>query len=440
MMKAEIIAVGSELLTPDRLDTNSLFLTAELNRLGVEVLRKTVVGDELASLRDAFRDALERVDLVISSGGLGPTEDDLTREAVADLLGRKLERNADVLSRIEARFRQLGRRMSEVNLKQAMVPEGATVLQNERGTAPGLWLEARGHIVVLLPGPPHELKAMFSAQVEPRLARHATGVRLHARELRVVGMGESDVDHRIAPIYTRHPEVQTTILTAPGEIQIHLRAWSDDAAAAERVLQQLQESIMLALGEAVFTTEGQSMEHVVARDLTLHQATIATAESCTGGLLAERLTRVAGSSAYFLGGVVCYSNASKSAWADVPAEIIDTRGAVSPEVAVALAEGIRRRAGATLGIGITGVAGPTGGSPEKPIGTVHIALADAAGSQERGLRFLGDRERIRWQASQIALDMVRRYFLYSAKPKPLPAAVRGESFDTGAPGKPGAKG
>jgi nicotinamide-nucleotide amidase len=440
MMKAEIIAVGSELLTPDRLDTNSLFLTAELNRLGVEVLRKTVVGDELASLRDAFRDALERVDLVISSGGLGPTEDDRTRDAVADLLGRKLERNADVLSRIEARFRQLGRRMSEVNLKQAMVPEGATVLQNDRGTAPGLWLEARGHVVVLLPGPPHELKAMFSAQVEPRLARRVTGVRLHARELRVVGMGESDVDQRIAPIYTRHPEVQTTILTAPGEVQIHLRAWSDDAAAAERVLQQLQESIMLALGEAVFTTEGQSMEHVVARDLTLHQATIATAESCTGGLLAERLTRVAGSSAYFLGGVVCYSNASKSAWADVPAEIIDTRGAVSPEVAVALAEGIRRRAGATLGIGITGVAGPTGGSPEKPVGTVHIALADAAGSQERGLRFLGDRDRIRWQASQIALDMVRRYFFYSAKPKPLPAAVRGESFDTGAPAKPGAKG
>ena len=416
-MKAEIIAVGSELLTPDRVDTNSLFLTAHLNRLGVEVTRKTVVGDELSALRNAFSEAMDRVELVIASGGLGPTEDDRTRDAVADLLGRKLARDPAVMSRIEARFRQLGRTMSEVNARQAMVPEGATVLENDRGTAPGLWLEAGGRIVILLPGPPHELKAMFSAQVEPRLERFSTGVRLVARELRVAGMGESDVDQRIAPIYTRHNDVQTTILAAPGEIQIHLRAWTTDIPAAESVLQQIQESIVLTLGEAVFTTAGESMEEVVARELTMRQATIATAESCTGGLLAERLTRISGSSAYFLGGVVSYSNTLKSAWVDVPAEIIESRGAVSPEVAVALADGIRRRTGATIGVGVTGIAGPTGGTPEKPVGTVHVAIADATGSKERGVRYPGERDRIRWQASQTALDLVRRYFLYAPQPK-----------------------
>ncbi len=416
-MKAEIIAVGSELLTPDRVDTNSLFLTAQLNRLGIEVTRKTVVGDELAALRNAFDEAAKRVELVIASGGLGPTEDDRTRDAVADLLGRKLARDPAVMRMIEARFRRIGRVMSEVNARQAMVPEGATVLENDRGTAPGLWLESSGRIVILLPGPPHELKAMFSAQVEPRLARLATGVRLVARELRVAGMGESDVDQRIAPIYTRHDDVQTTILTAPGEIQIHLRIWSRDIPAAERQLQGIQESIVIALGEAVFTTAGESMEEVVGRELTMRQATIATAESCTGGLLAERLTRISGSSAYFLGGVVSYSNTLKSAWVDVPAEIIESRGAVSSEVAVALADGIRRRTGATLGVGITGVAGPTGGTPEKPVGTVHVAIADASGSKERGVHYPGERDRIRWQASQTALDLVRRYFLYASQPK-----------------------
>jgi len=413
-MKAEIIAVGSELLTPDRVDTNSLFMTARLNQLGVEVTRKTVVGDELSALRNAFEESLQRVELVIASGGLGPTEDDRTRDAVADPLGRKLARDSAVMSMIEARFRKIGRTMSEVNKRQAMVPEGATVLANDRGTAPGLWLESNGRIVILLPGPPHELKAMFAAQVEPRLSRLVPGVRLVARELRVAGMGESDVDQRIAPIYLRHDDVQTTILTAPGEIQIHLRVWSKDTAAAERQLQGIQESIVLTLGEAVFTTAGESMEEVVGRELTMRHATIATAESCTGGLLAERLTRISGSSAYFLGGVVSYSNTLKSAWVDVPAEIIESRGAVSSEVAIALADGIRRRTGATLGVGITGIAGPTGGTPEKPVGTVHVAIADASGSKERGVHYPGERDRIRWQASQTALDLVRRYFLYAS--------------------------
>ncbi len=412
-MKAEIIAVGSELLTPDRLDTNSLFLTERLNRLGIEVVRKLVVGDQRSQIRDAFREALGRVELVISIGGLGPTEDDLTRETVAELLGRRLRRDDSILRGIQERFRRLGRQMPEVNARQAMVPEGAMVLENARGTAPGLWLEADGHIVILLPGPPVELQKMFAEQVEARLAQRAPGVRLVKRELRVTGTTESDVEQRIAPIYTRYTDARTTLLASPGEIQVHLRVWSADAAAAEKLLDEMVERIVLALGENVFTTEGEGLEEVVARELNRNQATITVAESCTGGLLAERLTRIPGSSSYFLGGVVCYSNELKSAWVDVPAELIQAKGAVSSEVALALAEGIRRRSGSTLGLGVTGIAGPGGGSPEKPVGTVHIALAAASGAKERSIRFPGDRERIRWQASQAALDMVRRHFLYA---------------------------
>jgi len=416
-MKAEIIAVGSELLTSTRLDTNSLFLTQELNRLGIEVVRKLVIGDLSNQIRDAFHEALGRVELVISIGGLGPTEDDLTRETVAALLGRKLVLNEAILRHIQGRFRRFGRQMPEVNKRQAMVPEGAVILENPKGTAPGLWLESNRHIVILLPGPPHELKAMFTEQVALRLERRSSGVRLLSRELRVAGMPESDVDQRIAPIYKHYPEAQATILAALGEIQIHLRVWSADTPAAEMMLNEIVERVSMALGENLFTTAGESLEEVVARLLNLNGATIAAAESCTGGLLAQRLTSIPGSSSYFLGGVVCYSNDLKSAWVDVPAEIIEEKGAVSPEVARALAEGIRRRSGSTLGLGITGIAGPGGGTPEKPVGTVHIAVAHEAGTRERGLHYPGDRERIRWQASQTALDMVRRHFLYAQQAK-----------------------
>jgi competence/damage-inducible protein CinA-like protein len=396
-MKAEIIAVGSELLTPDRMDTNSLYVTGRLNRLGIAVERKIVVADEHQQLR----------------------------EAISETLGRKLALNRDVLKVIEARFKRLGRPMAERNARQAMVPEGASVLENSRGTAPGLWIETDGHIVILLPGPPHELKGIFTEQVEPRLARLAGGVRLHARELRTVGVPESDLDERIAPIYKSYGDVQTTILAGLGEIQIHLRTWSKDSEAAEHMLDELVKQIALKLGQSIFTVSGQSLEEIVAAELTKNHATIAAAESCTGGLLAERLTRIPGSSSYFLGGVICYSNELKTVWADVPAALIEARGAVSPEVAQALATGIRLRTGATIGIGITGVAGPSGGTPEKPVGLVHIALADAAGVKDHVGRFPGDRERVRWFASQTALDMVRRYFLHAAQSQPSrPSSVQ----------------
>ncbi len=416
-MNAEIIAVGSELLTPYRLDTNSLFLTDQLNQLGIRVMRKVVVGDDRTELRDAFRESLGRVGLVISIGGLGPTEDDLTRETVAELLGRRLKLDPAILRGIEERFRRFGRTMPEINARQAMVPEGAEILANPRGTAPGLWLEANDRIVVLLPGPPPELEPMFTNEVQPRLAKRSGAVRVFTRELRVTGTTESDVEQRIAPIYTQYAEAETTILAAPGEIQIHPRVWSSDAAAAEKLLDEMVERITMALGENVFTTIGESLEDVVAGTLQMNRASIAVAESCTGGMVAERLTNVPGSSSYFRGGVVSYSNDLKTAWLGVPVELIEAKGAVSSEVAVAMAENIRRRAGSTLGLSITGIAGPGGGTPEKPVGLVHMALADEKGAKERGVRFPGDRDRIRRQASQAALDMVRRYFLYASRGK-----------------------
>jgi nicotinamide-nucleotide amidase len=417
-MEAEIIAVGSELLTPDRMDTNSLFLTEELNKLGIEVVRKSIVGDNRDTLSAAFQEALKRVELVIASGGLGPTEDDLTRETVADLLGRKLQLNELLLHYIEGRFRALGREMPAVNVRQAMVPEGAEVLENPRGSAPGLWIEDAGRIIALLPGPPRELKPMFQEQILPRLERRGSSIRMFHRELRVAGMGESALEQRIKPIYTRYADVNTTILAAPGEIQIHLRLWTDDAAHAQKTLDEIAQSFGLALTDRIFSQDGSSLEEVVARILTMNSATISAAESCTGGLLAQRLTSIAGSSSYFLGGVVCYSNELKTAWADVPPEIIKTKGAVSSEVAIALADGIRRRTSSTLGVGITGIAGPGGGSEEKPVGTVHVAISHAGGVKERGVRFPGDREAIRWHAAQLALDMVRIHFLYNGGEPP----------------------
>jgi nicotinamide-nucleotide amidase len=416
-VNAEIIAVGSELLTPYRQDTNSLFLSDQLNQLGIRVMRKVIVGDDRRELHDAFHESLGRVEVVISIGGLGPTEDDLTRETVAELLERRLQRDDAILRGIEARFRRFGRTMPEINARQAMVPEGAVVLPNPRGTAPGLWLEADGHIVILLPGPPSELEPMFLNDVRPRLAERAPKLRLYTRDLRVAGMPESDVEQRVAPIYVQYLQAETTILAAPGEIQLHPRVWSADPAAAEKLLDEMVERFALALGENLFSTNGESLEEVVARTLQVNRATIAVAESCTGGMLAARLTNIPGSSSYFRGGVVCYSNDLKSLWVDVPPEMIEAKGAVSSEVALALAAGIRRHTNSTLGLSITGIAGPGGGTPEKPVGLVHIGLADEKSSKERAFRFPGDRDRIRLQATQAALDMLRRYYPYSARGK-----------------------
>jgi nicotinamide-nucleotide amidase len=412
-MRAEIIAVGSELLTPYRLDTNSLFLTSQLNQLGIRVVHKTVVGDTPDDMHSSFQHALERAEVIVSSGGLGPTDDDRTRQAVADLLGRRLRTDEAVLRHIKERFQRFrpGRVMPEINARQALVPEGAAVLPNPNGTAPGLWLESNGHVLILLPGVPTELRALFETQVKPRLARLGEKLRLYTRELRITGLPESEVETRVSPLYALYPNTETTILASPPGIQLHPSVWSDDPAKAEKLLDEIVDRMALALGEHLYSSHGESLEEVVGRILTENRATIAVAESCTGGLLAERLTNVPGSSFYFLGGVVCYSNELKSRLVDVSPSMIEAKGAVSPDVALALADGVRKLTGARLGIGVTGIAGPGGGTPEKPVGLVYIGLADERGPRQKEFRFLGDRDRIRLFASQSALDMVRRYFL-----------------------------
>jgi len=407
-MDAEIIAVGSELLTPYRLDTNSLFLTEKLNALGIEVRFKTVVGDDRVRLAEVVRAALSRSQLLILTGGLGPTEDDVNREVVAEVLGRPLREVEEIRRAIEERFARLGRTMSPNNLRQALVPEGAEWLENPNGTAPGLWIEPDGRIAILLPGPPRELEAIFNATCVPRLEHIATGQRLRSRVFKVVGLPESELDQRIAPIYQLYENPTTTILAVAGAIEVHLRARAGSDEEAEALLGELGDKIEVVLGDHVFSTHGESLEQVVGMYLVMKQKTVATAESCTAGLLSERLTRVPGSSNYFVGGAVVYSNELKTKLVGVPAELIAENGAVSKPVAQALADGIRLRTGASFGVGITGVAGPVGGTPEKPVGLVFVALADERGTQVREFRFPGDRERIRFWATQAALEMIRR--------------------------------
>ena len=414
-MNAEIIAIGSELLTPYRQDTNSLYLTERLNQLGVEVIFKTIVGDNREHLTAAANQALSRADLVIFMGGLGPTEDDLTREAVADALGLELRRDPEIIASIERRFASRNLKMTPNNAQQADVIAGAVVLPNAHGTAPGQWIsgkyDGREKIILLLPVPPHELKALFDQQCMERLRAKLPQQFIATRELKVAMMGESACDARVAPIYKRYQDVQTTILAGAGEVQLHLKARAASLEAAQQRIDELAEKLEEELGDAVFSDNGDSMEQIVGYYLQMRNATLAVAESCTGGLLAERITSVSGSSRYFVGGAVAYSNELKTAFADVPTDLIAKHGAVSREVAAALAEGIRKRCGATFGLGVTGVAGPTGGTPEKPVGLVFHGLASERGTEVVERSFPGDRKRVRWFASQQALDMVRRKLL-----------------------------
>ena len=410
-MNAEIIAIGSELLTPYRQDTNSLFLTERLNELGVEVHFKTVVGDSRADLVAVAHTAIARSDIVIFMGGLGPTEDDLTRECVAEALGIEIHRDPEVITALYKRFAERRLPMPENNSRQADVLEGAVLLKNPNGTAPAQWLatnynDAKRYIM-LLPGPPHELKPLFDAECFPRLKEKLPPQFIAKRMLRVA-MGESACDSCVAPIYTKVPEVQTTILAHGGETQVHLQSRAASQEQAERQVAELSDRIEDELGDAVFSTGGETLEQIVGYYLQMRGATLAVAESCTGGMLAERLTSISGSSRYFLGGSVVYSNELKTEFADVPPALIAEHGAVSRQVALSLANGIRERTKATFGIGITGIAGPTGGTPEKPVGLVFIGISSDQEAEAVERRFPGDRERIRLWASFTAMDLLRR--------------------------------
>jgi nicotinamide-nucleotide amidase len=421
-MDAEIIAVGSEMLTQERVDTNSLYLTGELNNLGVEVVTKCVIGDDRDRLADAVRRALSRTGIVILSGGLGPTEDDVTREAVAQALDRKLVFHPEIADALEQRFLLMKRKMAEVNKRQAFLIQGADMLPNDRGTAPGQWLEESGGVVVLLPGPPHELKAMFQRQCLPRLARIVPKMAIRTIFFRVTGMAESDLDQLIAPVYKKYENPATTILAANGDLQIHLRARCATEVEADALLAEVGGPIELLLGDRLYSRNGTPLEVVVGDLLRKHHATVSVAESCTGGMLGERFTSTAGSSDYFVGGFITYTNKMKMELLGVSVEMLEEFGAVSKQTAEAMALGARRRTGSTYALSITGVAGPDGGGEKAPVGTMYVGIADAAGTHVAHRQFIGDRQRIRVFTTQMALDLLRRRItgrVHADGPKPV---------------------
>ena len=404
MPDAEIIAIGSELLGSQRLDTNSLYLTDQLNALGVEVVRKTVVGDERERLVDSLLGAMARSQIIVLTGGLGPTEDDLTRDAVASALGRTLEFSQPICDQIEERFRRFGRKMVEINRRQAYLVSGSQALSNDRGTAPGQWIEHNGVALMLLPGPPNELKAMFERECLPRLEKALPAQAIRTRQLRCVGIPESDLDQLISPVYKSYPTLATTILAVSGEIHVHLRARSPRAEEAEAVVEEAFQRIDALLGDRVYSRNNDSLEKVVGDMLRAGNATLSVAESITGGLLGGRITAVPSASDYYLGGFLTYSNGMKTKLLGVPAEMLQQHTAVSEPVAKAMAEGARSRTGSDYALAITGYAGPEGAN----VGLVFVALASPEGTEVRRVQLPGDRERIRIFSTNTALDVLRR--------------------------------
>jgi len=411
MLRAEILAVGSELLTPLRSDTNALYLTGQLLQAGVDVGVRVTVADDPRLLESAFRSALGRADIVIATGGLGPTEDDLTREAAAAALGRGIRRDPAILEALRARFERYGRVMAPVNEKQADLIEGAVMLPNPLGSACGQRVEVDGRMLFLLPGPPHEMEPMFLQQVLPLVHERAQGALLRTRVLRIASMSESDVEQVAAPIYKTFTNPRTTILGAAGQVELHLTAEGPSIEAVSERLDALARALREALPGRIYSEDGGELPEVVAGLLRERGLTLALAESCTGGLLAERLTSVPGASAFLERGYVTYSNRSKVELLGVDPAVLDSAGAVSAEAAAAMAAGARRAAGADVGVAITGIAGPDGGTPEKPVGLVFIAIQGRAGDRVRRVHFLGGRDRVRFQASQAALEMMRRGLL-----------------------------
>lgn len=408
MLNAEIIAIGSEMLTPFRVDTNSLWLTERLNSMGIDVKLKTIVGDDEARLDETIRDAMKRSEIVIATGGLGPTEDDITRKIFARVLKRRLILDDAILEKLKARFAKRGMPMPEINARQALVMERAEVLPNPNGTAPGMLVEEGKCTVVMLPGPPREMKPMFDASIAPVLKQRVGDVVILRRKLSIFGLTESRTDELAAPVYTKFQNPVTTILFKDGNIELHLTAQSKTDTEANRLLDELAGQLDEVLGEYIFSRRDETLEQVVGDLLRWRGYSLATAESCTGGLLAGRITEVSGSSEYFLEGVVTYSNEAKMRMLGVPAEMLDEHGAVSEPVACAMAAGVRKLAGSTFGIGVTGIAGPSGGTEEKPVGLVFIALADEDTVEARKLIFPGDRQFIRTLTVNSALDLLRR--------------------------------
>ncbi len=408
MLSAEIIAIGSELLTPTKTDTNSLWLTEKLNEIGIEVKLKTIVGDDEMRLEETIRDAVSRSHIVITTGGLGPTEDDITRKVSAKALDKKLIFKENLFEDLRTRFRSYGYEMPEKNKSQAYIIEDSKILPNPNGSAVGMMSDLDGKFLVVLPGPPRELKPMFEMHVLPKLKESAGEIFVRRRSLRVSGMGESSLDELIAPIYTQYKNPQTATLFNKTEIEIQLTAQGKTSSEADKLNEEVANKIADKLGIAVFALNGEKMEEVIGRLLTDRGKTLSVAESCTGGLIGERLTNVAGASKYFIEGVVAYHNDAKVRTLNISPELIEKHGAVSKEVAEAMAKGMRERAATDYAVSITGIAGPDGGTDEKPVGTVFVGYADKEQTKSLRLKLPGDRNLIRWRSSQAALDYLRR--------------------------------
>jgi nicotinamide-nucleotide amidase len=410
-MRASIVAVGSELLTPFKVDTNSLLITERLNAIGYDVRSKTVVGDDIDDISHALERAMADSDLVIVTGGLGPTEDDLTRDAVCRVLQLPMDVDDGIVAALRDRFARRGLTMTDNNRRQAMVPRGATVLENPNGSAPGLLLTRDRTEVVLLPGPPRELTPMLDALIRDRLAPRGRGAGLFRRVLKITGRPESEVDALIHPIYSKWTTdpvpISTTILAALGQLELHLTARATSRAEADEALDRAIGLLREALGSSVYSSDGRPLEAIVGELLRDRGLMVAVAESCSGGLLASRLTDVPGSSAYVERGVVCYSNRAKVELLGVAEELIREHGAVSEPVARAMAEGVAATAKTPVGMAITGIAGPGGGTPEKPVGTVVVAVTLHGVTRVRTLKLFGGREMIKFQSAQAAMNLLR---------------------------------
>ena len=410
-MKAWIVAVGSEMLTPFRVDTNSLVITEKLNAIGCDVRLKVVVGDDVEELSALFARGVGLVDLIVCTGGLGPTEDDITRDALARAFDLPFDTDTAVLDSIRQRFEARGMTMREINKRQALVPRGADVLPNSRGTAPGLWLQREGTSVLLLPGPPREMQPILERVIDERLKPQSGSRGLFRRVLKLTGRPESEVDSIAQPVYSRWVNAEipivTTILAKMGQIELHLTADAASEAEGHAALAVAVRELLNVLGPSVYSIDGRGLEQVVGDQLRERRMTIAVAESCSGGLLASRLTDVPGSSDYMDRGVVCYSNEAKTELLGVPAALIAEQGAVSEAVAQAMADAVRERARSSVGVGITGIAGPGGGSPEKPVGTVCIAVATPQARDVRRFAFIGPRDMVKFQSVQAAMNMLR---------------------------------
>ncbi len=409
-MIVEIVTTGTELLLGQITNTNAPYLARQLNRLGFDVLYQSTIGDNRERMTQVIAHALSRADIIITSGGLGPTQGDITKEVCAQAFSRRLTLHEPSRDKIAHFFEQRGITMPDNNLRQAMIPEGALILENQRGTAPGVILEEQGRIIINLPGPPHELEAMFAHSVIPYLnGKYGVHGTIVSRVLRTYGIGESSLEEKIKDLILTQNNPTIALLARAGEVVVRLTAKGESAAAANVLIDGLQQVIVPRLNSYIFGIDDESMELVVGQGLQQRHLSLSLAESCTGGLITSRLTDIPGSSRYIQGAIVCYSNAIKIQAVGVPEETIMTYGAVSEQTAMAMARGIRIKFGTALGVGITGIAGPDGATPEKPVGLVYIAIDGPAGLQCQRHQFTGNRTDIKFRASQETLDRIRRY-------------------------------